>query len=40
VIAGFGDYQTAANADILEAAVFLFLGNDVNKRVDDWLNKK
>jgi hypothetical protein len=38
VTAGFGDYEAAANSDIVEAAVFLFLGKGVDKFVDEFLN--
>jgi len=28
VLAGYGDYEAAANADMIDAAVFLLLGDD------------
>jgi len=39
VLSGFGDYETAASAALEDAAVFLFLGNTVDEKVNKWLNK-
>ena len=38
VLSGFGDYEKADAADIVEAAVFLLLGNDKDERTRRWLN--
>lgn len=37
-MAGYGDYEAAANSDIVEAAVFLYLSNSVDERVRDYIN--
>jgi len=38
VLAGFGDYEKADAADIVEASVFLLLGDDKSERNRRWLN--
>ena len=37
VIHGYGDYDAAANADLVDAAAFLYLGEDKFTRVRKWL---
>lgn len=39
VKAGFGDYETAASAEIVEAAVFLLMRNSKEQRIMEWLNQ-
>ena len=38
VLSGFGDYETAANADLVRAAVFLYLASDKKARVRAFLD--
>lgn len=37
---GFGSYEEAASADVIEAAVFLFLKHDVRSHVMDLLTRR
>jgi hypothetical protein len=37
VLNGFGDYETAANADLVDAAVFLFLSRDIRSVNRNWI---
>lgn len=37
VINGFGSYEVAARADLIDAAIFLYLANDVDARVERFL---
>ena len=37
---GFGDYYQAAEADIVDAAIFLLLRDTVEDRVERWLTSK
>lgn len=38
VLAGFGNYEAAANASLVDAAAFLFLADDKHARIMRWLN--
>jgi hypothetical protein len=37
VISEYGDYEAAANSDIVEAAAFLLLANDPVSRAKNWI---
>jgi hypothetical protein len=34
---GFGDYQTAAAANLVDAAVFLYLDKNIDNRIMNWV---
>jgi len=36
--AGYGDYPTAAAANLIDAAIFIYLGSDKEARLEKLLN--